>query len=277
MLLILIAVSLLPMMDAIAKELGQHYPVLQITWGRYVFTLLAILPGLLWRYPGLLLAVPRPGLQLLRGLAQVAATFLFFLTLTYLPLADTVALAFLYPLIVTALSPFVLGEQVGWRRYAAVGIGFLGAMLVVRPGLTVFQPASVFGLGIGLVFAVYILLTRKLGGVAPPLVSLGWVALIGVVVTSLLVPLVFVPMPWQDWLALVVIGMLGATAHHFMIRAFEMAPPSILSPLGYAEIIMAVLVGYFWFGDFPDGPTWGGIAVIAGAGLYVGWRERTAG
>jgi drug/metabolite transporter (DMT)-like permease len=277
MLLILVAVSLLPIMDALAKELGQHYPVLQITWGRYVFTLAAILPALLWRYRDRLFVVPHPGLQLLRGLAQLAATLLFFLTLTYLPLADTVALAFLYPLIVTALSPFVLGERVGWRRYAAVGVGFLGAMLVVRPGFSVFQPASLFGLGIGLVFAVYILITRKLGGVAPPLVSLGWVAMIGCAVTSLFVPFVWQPMAAADWLALVLIGLLGATAHHFMIRAYEMAPPSILSPLGYAEIVMAVIVGYAWFGDLPDAATWSGIAVIAGAGLYVGWRERRAG
>lgn len=277
MLLILIAVSLLPIMDALAKELGQHYPVLQITWGRYVFTLLAILPALLWRHRDRLLVIPHPGLQLLRGLAQLAATLLFFLTLTYLPLADTVALAFLYPLIVTALSPFVLGERVGWRRYAAVCTGFLGAMLVVRPGLGVFQPASILGLGIGFVFAIYILITRKLGGVAPPLVTLGWVAIIGVTVTSVLVPFVWQPMAAADWLALVMIGLLGAMAHHLMIRAYEMAPPSILSPLGYAEIVMAVIVGYAWFGDLPDAATWAGIAVIAGAGLYVGWRERAAG
>ncbi len=120
MLLMLVAVSLLPLMDAMAKELAQRYPVMQVTWGRYVFTLLWILPGLLLRYRDRLLPVPQPWLQLVRGLAQVGATFLFFLTLTFLPLADTVALAFLYPLIVTALSPFVLGERVGWRRYVAV-------------------------------------------------------------------------------------------------------------------------------------------------------------
>lgn len=276
-LLMLAAVTLLPVMDAIAKDLGERYPVIQVTWGRYVFTLACILPQLLWRYRAELVDIPQPGLQLLRGLAQLAATFLFFLTLTFLPLADTVALAFLYPLIVTALAPFVLGERVGWRRQAAVVAGFLGAMVIIRPGFEMFQPASILGLGIGLVFAVYILLTRKLRGQTPPLVTLGWVATIGVVVTSVLVPFVFVPMAWADWLGLVLIGILGAAAHQCIIRAFEMAPASVLSPLGYAEILMAALIGYLWFGDFPDGVTWAGITIIAGAGLYVGWREQRAG
>jgi drug/metabolite transporter (DMT)-like permease len=277
MLLMLMAVSLLPIMDAFAKDLGERYPVMQVTWGRYVFTLLCILPQLMLRYRTELLDIPQPGLQLVRGLAQVLATFLFFLTLTFLPLADTVALAFMYPLIVTALAPFVLGESVGWRRYAAVVLGFLGAMVIIRPGFEVFQPASVFGLGIGFAFALYILLTRKLRGRTPPLVTLGWVALIGVVVTSLMVPFVFVPMAWADWLGLFLIGVLGAMAHQCIIRAFEMAPASVLSPLGYAEILTAVLIGYLWFGDFPDGFTWAGILIIAGAGLYVGWREQRAG
>jgi drug/metabolite transporter (DMT)-like permease len=277
MLLMLMAVSLLPIMDAFAKDLGERYPVMQVTWGRYVFTLLCILPQLLLRYRAELLDIPQPGLQLVRGLAQVLATFLFFLTLTFLPLADTVALAFMYPLIVTALAPFVLDESVGWRRYAAVVLGFLGAMVIIRPGFEVFQPASIFGLGIGFAFALYILLTRKLRGRTPPLVTLGWVALIGVVVTSLMVPFVFVPMAWADWLGLLLIGVLGAMAHQCIIRAFEMAPASVLSPLGYAEILMAVLIGYLWFGDFPDGFTWAGILIIAGAGLYVGWREQRAG
>ena len=277
MLLMLVAVSLLPIMDAIAKDLGERYPVMQVTWGRYVFTLACILPQLLWRYRDQLLDIPQPALQLVRGLAQVLATFLFFLTLTFLPLADTVALAFMYPLIVTALAPFVLGESVGWRRYAAVVLGFIGALVIIRPGFEVFQPASIFGLGIGFAFAVYILLTRKLRGRTPPLVTLGWVAAIGVVTTSLLVPFVFEPMAWADWLGLALIGLLGAMAHQCIIRGFEMAPASVLSPLGYAEILMAVLIGYLWFGDFPDGFTWAGIFIIAGAGLYVGWRERRAG
>jgi len=277
MLLMLLAVSLLPIMDAIAKELTERYPVMQVTWGRYVFTLACIVPQLFWRYRDQLLAIPQPGLQLVRGLAQVSATFLFFLTLTFLPLADTVALAFMYPLIVTALAPFVLGESVGWRRCAAVALGFIGALVIIRPGLGVFQPASVFGLGIGFAFAVYILLTRKLRGRTPPLVTLGWVAAIGVVATSLVVPFVFVPMAWADWLGLLLIGLLGAMAHQCIIRAFEMAPAAVLSPLGYAEILMAVLIGYLWFGDLPDGFTWAGILIIAGAGLYVGWRERRAG
>lgn len=167
MLMLLVAVTLFPVMDAIAKELATRLPVLQITWGRYAFTVGVILPAILWRHHKALWPVPSPWLQLLRGLAQLAATFLFFLTLTYLPLADTVALAFLYPLVITLLSPLVLGETVGWRRHSAVAIGFLGALVIIRPGLGFFQPAALFGLGISLAGAVYLLITRRIAGQAP--------------------------------------------------------------------------------------------------------------
>lgn len=277
MLLLLAAVMLLPVVDTIAKDIMTRHHVWQVTWGRFLFTLLSILPALLLRHRSAFVTIRRPGLQLARGLAQFTSTFLFFLTLSYLPLADTVALAFLYPLLVTALSPFVLGERVGWRRYAAVAIGFLGALVIIRPGIGIFQPASLFGIGIGFTFAIYVLLTRKLGGLAPALVTLGWGSSVCVAVSSLFVSFVWLPMAWGDWLGLVAMGVLGALAYHLMIRAYEMAPAAVLSPMGYCEIIGAVILGYAWFGDFPDLLTWLGIVIIAGAGLYVGWRERRRG
>lgn len=277
MAMLLVAVTLFPVMDAIAKELATRLPVLQITWGRYAFTVGVILPAILWRHHKVLWPVPSPWLQLLRGLAQLAATFLFFLTLTYLPLADTVALAFLYPLVITLLSPLVLGETVGWRRYSAVAVGFLGALVIIRPGLGFFQPAALFGLGISLAGAVYLLITRRIAGQAPPLVSLVYASSISLLLSSLPLFWFWQPMAWGDWGAFVVIGALGAMCHGLLIYAFESAPASVLAPLGYAEMIMAVAVGYLWFGDFPDAMTWLGIAIIASAGLYVGWRERLAG
>lgn len=277
MAMLLLAVALFPVMDAIAKELATRLPVLQITWGRYAFTMAIILPAILARHRRALWPIPSPWLQLARGLAQLAATFLFFLTLTYLPLADTVALAFLYPLVITLLSPLVLGETVGWRRHAAVAVGFMGALVIIRPGLGFIQPAALLGLGISVAGAIYLLITRKIAGQAPPLVSLAYASTISLVLSSLPLPWVWQPMAWADWAAFVVIGALGAMCHGLLIHAFESAPASVLAPLGYAEMIMAVIVGYLWFGDFPDSVTWLGIAIIAAAGLYVGWRERRAG
>ena len=277
MLLLLLAVTLFPIMDSIAKELAKHLPVLQITWGRYAFTVALILPIVLWRHRAAFCIIPSPGLQLARGLAQLAGTFLFFLTLTHLPLADTVALAFLYPLVITLLSPLVLGERIGWRRHLAVAIGFLGALVIIRPGPGLVQPAALLGLGISVASAIYLLITRRIRGRAPPLVSLVYASTVSLALSTLPLAWIWQPMAAFDWLAFLVIGALGAACHGLLIQAFESAPASVLAPLGYAEIVMAVIVGYAWFGDFPDPVTWLGIAIIAATGLYVASRERRAG
>jgi len=271
--LLLIAVSVIPVMDALAKELGGRYPVLQVTWGRYFFNLVLILPIVFWRYGPRAFAVPQRGLQIVRGTLLLTATYLFFFTLTYLPLADTLALIFLYPLVVTLLSPWLLGEEVGWRRMAAVVMGFIGALIIIRPGTTMFQPVSLLGLGISLCLGLYMVMTRRLAGSAPSLVTLAYGALFGAVACSIAVPTVWTPPSALDWVAMVAMGGIAALGHLLIIRAYEAAPATVLAPLGYAEMVSAVIVGYLWFGDFPDALTWLGIAVIVASGVYVSWRE----
>ena len=128
-----------------------------------------------------LLLPDRSGLQLARSIFQVAAVSLFFSTLSYLPLADTLALCFLYPMITVGLAALLLGERVDARRWLAVLVGFLGALVIIRPGLGVFQPASLLGLLTSFVFAGFIILTRKLAGTAPPAVMLIWGTLVGTI------------------------------------------------------------------------------------------------
>jgi drug/metabolite transporter (DMT)-like permease len=161
---LLVAMSIVPVMDAIAKHLSATLPVIQITWARYVFHLAIAVPMVLTMHPLRALRPARVGLQLLRGVMLVISTYTFFLGVAYLPLADALALAFIAPLVVTALAPLLLGEHVGPRRFSAVGVGFLGALVIIRPGSGMVHWAAIYPLGAGISYALYVVLTRKLAG-----------------------------------------------------------------------------------------------------------------
>ncbi|MBM3571595.1 MAG: EamA/RhaT family transporter, partial [Alphaproteobacteria bacterium] len=149
-------------MDGCAKYLTQHYPVLEVTWGRYFFHFLVLLPVLLWRHGlGPLLRPAQLGLQLLRSVLLLISTILFFAGLMVMPIAEVLALALVAPLVVTALAPFLLNERVGIRRYSAVAIGFMGALLIIRPGSAMFQWAGLLGLSAGTIYAFYVVATRR--------------------------------------------------------------------------------------------------------------------
>lgn len=263
------ALMLLPIMDGFAKELTTRYPVLQVSWARFFFALLALLPfarGLTLRA---LLLPDQLGLQLTRSVLQVAAVSLFFLTISYLPLADALALAFLYPMITVALAALVLGERVDGRRWLVVLVGFVGAVVIIRPGLGVFHPASLLGLLTSFVFAGFIILTRKLAGTAPPAVILVWGTLVGAVLTTSLVPVVWVTPTLADLGMMLCMGVIGAAGHLLLLKAYELARASVLAPLGYVEMVGAVAVGWIAFGELPDGATWLGMAIIVVSGVYL--------
>jgi drug/metabolite transporter (DMT)-like permease len=266
---LLAAVAVLPVMDGIAKALTARYPVLEIAWARFFFAFVVLLPFALRQPARQLLLPPRLGLQLLRSVCQVLAVSMFFLTLSFLPLADTLAICFLYPLVTVALAGVLLGEAVGPRRWLAVAVGLLGALVIIRPGFGLFQPAALLGLATSLVFAVFIILTRTLAGSAPPSIILIWGTLVGAVLTTALLPLVWVTPSRADLLGMLAVGAIGALGHLLLLRAYELAPASLLAPIGYAEILGAALVGWGAFGDVPDLATWLGIAIISAAGSYV--------
>ncbi|MGF1609785.1 MAG: DMT family transporter [Kiloniellales bacterium] len=272
--LLVTAMAVVPVMDGIAKYLSASYPVSQIVWARYFFHMAILLPLVLWQYGKRGLLPRRPLAQLLRSSFLLCSTVFFFAAIALIPLADAIALVFISPLIVTACSPFVLGEQVGIRRWSAVLIGFLGALIVFRPGLGVFQLGSLLAVAAGSTYACYILATRKLSGSAPPLVTLLQTAVVGAVVMSLIVPFTWVAPAASDLALMAAMGAVAAGGHFLIIKAFERAPASLLAPYGYSEIVTATLIGYLVFGDFPDHWTWLGIAVIVAAGIYISLRER---
>ncbi len=274
--LMVAATAVLPVMDGIAKHLSSDYPLFQIVWARYFFHFLILCPVVLWRYGRQALLPPHPHLQVLRGGLLFVTTVLFFGAFSRIPLADALALIFIAPFVVTVLSALLLGESVGPHRWTAVVAGFIGACIIIRPGLNI-SFGALLGLGAGITFGLYLVTTRRLSGTVPPLVALAFTALLGAVAASFALPWVWVPLDATAWLLMLVIGLLAACGHFLMIRAFDFAPASVLAPYTYCEMVMAAIVGYFAFGDFPDAWTWLGIAVIVAAGLYVSYREHRLG
>ncbi|MGF1630871.1 MAG: DMT family transporter [Kiloniellaceae bacterium] len=231
----------------------------------------------LLRYGPRRLVPARPLLQLVRGGLLLASTILFFAAIARMPLADALALIFVSPLIVTALSPWVLGESVGPRRKIAVLVGFLGALLIIRPGFGSLQWPALLALGAGVVFGFYLLSTRRLAGSAPPLVTLTYSAAAGALLMTLIVPAVWVMPSTVDLAAMAMMGLIAAGGHFLLIKAFDFAPASLLAPFTYSEIIVTTVLGLLIFGDFPDSWTWAGIAVVIGSGIYISLRERASG
>ncbi len=278
--LLLLAQQLIPLLDTLAKLLTQDFSIWQVAWARFVFHLLPLLPLIYWRHGmAAFFRVRQPRLQMLRSLFMVAATCLFFGALARIPLADAVALIFIAPLVITALAPVFLGETVDARRWAAVGFGFLGVLIIVRPGFQSVELGTLLALGCGCAFAGYAIATRHLSLSAPPLVTLAMTAVVGSLVLSLLVVVegsLWRPPSGQEWAMMVALGMVAALAHLLMILAYERAPASLLAPFSYTEIVGASILGYLVFDQFPDLFTWIGIGIIIVSGIYNAWLGQRA-
>ncbi len=273
-LLMLVAMAILPLLDGFAKILGQHMPVLQIVWARMVFSTLVTLPFVLARGPARWWWPQNPGVLALRGILLMTSTWLFVIGLKHLPMADTLAIFFVMPLIVTALSPLVLKEHVDAQAWAAVAVGFAGTLIIIRPGFEELNIGVLAALGAGLSQAIYMLLTRKIAGVTDAMVTNLHTSLAGAVIASLLVPVVWTPPTTSDWALMLGIGVVAATGHYFIIRAYDFAPAPVLAPLAYTEMIGATVIGFLMFGDLPDRWTITGVLILIGSALYISLRHR---
>jgi len=271
--LVIAGAQLLSVMDGVAKYLAAEYPVLQISWARFVFHVLCVLPVVLWRH-GVRWLWPRHiGLHLTRGALQLSATVFFFASLAYISIVDAVAMVFVAPLVVTLLSPLVLGERVGVRRIAAAVVGFCGILLVIRPGSGVFHWASLLALGSGISLAWFLLVTRKMSGASPALVTLIFTGLLGALALSATLPFVWQPVTLPALGLMILLGVCAASGHLLIIKAYETAPASLLAPFGYSEIIAATVISYAIFAELPDTWGWLGISVVITSGLYIWMRE----
>jgi drug/metabolite transporter (DMT)-like permease len=275
--LTLAAMAILPVMDGLAKHLGAHLTVAQIVWGRMVFSALLLAPAVVMRHGMGALLPRRTGFHLVRTGLLLASNGLFIGALVTLPVADALALFFVYPLAVTALSPLLLGETVGVRRWSAVAVGFAGMLIIVRPGFQALNLGTLMALASGVTFALSMLMTRQVAGSAPPLVTAAFTAIAGAILMSPLVPLGWVAPAASEWLLLAAVGAISAAGHYLLVKAYEHGEAGLLAPLAYSEMIMAVVVGYVGFGDLPDRWTVVGVAVLIAAAIYIAWREWTLG
>jgi len=265
-------------MDATGKYLTSDFSTIEISWGRFGFHLLTAFLIILWDKRRLgLLRSRRPRLQLLRSAFLMGATASYFLAVRYIPLADASAIGFVSPLVLTALSVPFLGEHVGARRWAAVGFGFVAVLLIIRPGFGMAHWAMAMPLAVATFFAFYQIATRLLGPIDDWRTTLFYSGIVGFAVTSAALPLQWVPPDLRTWGLMAFMGFAGAVSHLFMIRAFTLAPASMLAPFGYTQLVWATLVGFAVFGDFPDLWTLVGAAAIILAGLYIWHRERELG
>jgi drug/metabolite transporter (DMT)-like permease len=273
--LMLVATLLFTVMDTIGKTLTASYPVQQVVWARYFFQfalMLLLIPrlgvaGLLW--------TKRPVVHITRGLLLALATYCMITAISIVPLADAYTITFTAPLLVTMLSIPLLKEQVGWRRLSAVAVGFLGVLIVFRPISEPVHWAMLLPLVTAVCFAVYQILTRKVSydSRETAFMMLFYLAWVGTAVMSAIVPHYWQTVAAGGWASMVGMGALGATGHLILIRALTIAPASLLSAFIYSQIVWALLIGYFWFGDVPNVWMLIGCTVIVASGLYVFYRE----
>ena len=265
---------LLPFMDGMAKHLSTEIHFIQVVWGRYFFmAILSILVTYFFfnhnlRWPKNL------QIQLSRSLFLFLSTVFFFFSISKISLAEALTLAFVSPIIVTILSIFLLNEKVGIRRLIAVLLGFVGALIVIRPGFNEINIATVAALGTGICYAFYIVSTRKLSSTDNPLLTLIFTGLSGAIVISLIVPFFWTWLNYSQWLILISLATIGTVAHFLLILSLNFAEASKLAPLAYFEIVTNVLIGYYFFNDFPNKWIWLGLFLIISSGIYISIREN---
>ena len=270
----LLAWVMLPIMDGFAKFLSTDLPVLQITWARYFFTVAFTFPIMLFFYRSQLKWSDKPKLQFIRGLILLTANICFFYSISVISLAKALTLAFVAPLIVTAFSPIFLGEKVGIRRWSAVIIGFVGSLVVIRPGFVEINLASLAALGTGIMYGFYLIITRKLSTSDNPLLTLLLTGVVGAIIISCIMPFVWAQPTINQWSMMAAIGIFACIGHLFLILSLKYADASKLAPFSYFEIITNIIIGYYFFSDFPDNWTFLGLFIIVLSGIYISRREN---
>jgi len=277
-LFICLAGLIFPMMNGVAKTLGADYSTVQVSWarafGHVVFMLAAFLP----RHGLGLLRTKRPRLQLARSATLFLSNLCFFYAVTFIPIPKAAAISMTAPLIVALLAWPMLGERTTPGRVAALGIGFAGVLVVIRPGTAVFHWASLFVLASASCYGLYQILTRIIAAADPPETSTVYSSVVGAFGIMLALPFVWeTPRGLFDVALFCSLGVLGALGHYCVAAALGYAPANVVSPFQYFQLLGSVAVGWYVFGDLPDALTWTGAAVVVLSGLYIGWSQTRRG
>jgi len=276
--LVIVAVACFATLDTTAKISTAAVPIMMAIWFRYFFQAVATTLVLLPRYGVSVLKTEHPRYQVLRGSLLLASSTLAFLSLRYMPLAEFTSVVLIAPLVVTLFAATVLKEEVSPLRWALVAGGFLGTIVILRPGSSIFSWAILLPLGLVVTNAWFQVLTSRLARTEKPLTIHFYSGWVGALIGSLALPFVWQPLPgWSWWALLCLMGFMATVGHFFLILAYQRAPASTLTPYLYAQIAFAMIGGWLVFSHVPDAASLVGMALIAvcgGAGAWLTVRER---
>jgi drug/metabolite transporter (DMT)-like permease len=275
------AVFTFTVMDAVIKEISQSFPTGEIIFFRNLFAFIPLLIFAFWRHGGLSLKTQRPWGHLMRGVFGVLSMYCFFRSYLELPLSDAIALGLSGPIFITVLSVPVLGEHVGWRRWSAVLVGFVGVLVMVRPGSTMFDPNAAWPLAAAVLYAAAMMSIRKLGSTEPSTTIVFHFTAFATLASLLTIPLGLND-PAQAWvmpsdpreiMLIVVIGVFGGIAQIFMTMAYQRARAATVASFDYTALVYGFLLGWMFFAEVPDAFLIIGGAIVVAAGIYIIHRE----
>ena len=265
--------------DGISRHLAQDYNVFMVVMIRYWFFAAFVMAIAARKAGGLRAAAAtrQPWLQAFRGVLLAAEVVVTVLAFTWFGLIETHAIFAVYPLLIAALSGPVLGEYVGWRRWTAIGIGFVGVLIILQPGWGVFSPLALVPLGASFMFALYGLLTRYAARQDSAATSFFWTGTTGAAFMTLIGIWFWEPMTLPDWGWMLTLCITGATGHYLLIKCYEVAEASAVQPFAYLQLPFAAAIGMMVFGEVLRPNVALGAAIIVGAGLFTLWRARQQG
>lgn len=272
--LTVVAMLFIAAMDATGKLLTQDYPIFQILGIRFaIFSAIAIFVTTrkvrLSRVRSNL-----AGLQIFRSLLLVCEVSVFIFAFSLMPLADVHAIVAIAPLIATLMAGLFLGEMIGTRRWISVAVGFVGALIIIRPGFGVMSWQALIPLLGAVLWAGYQILSRRVARADTPETTVLFTALVGLIVFGALAPFFWITPTGWGWALLILNGVLGSVGHYILIRAFNLAPASSLQPFSYALLLWAIIFGFLVFGELPDTLTFLGAGIVVAAGIFSSARRR---
>ena len=265
---------MLPFMDGLAKYLSSDMHFLQVVWGRYFFMLLITVIISYFFFRKYLIKPNNITIQIIRSFLLFITTILFFYSISIISLPEALTLAFISPIVVTVFSIILLKENVGLHRWIAVITGFLGVLIVMRPGFNEINLATLSALFAGIIYALFIIYTRKLSLTDSPFVTLIFTSIVGSVLISLIVPFYWINLNFNQILLLILLASIGSLGHFLIILSLQIGEASKLSPLGYFEIITNIFVSYAFFGYLGNFYMYAGLILIVLSGIYIVVREN---
>lgn len=265
--------------DGISRHLAGEYNVYMVVMIRYWFFAAFVITIAARKAGGIMAAArtSRPVIQMTRGALLAIEVCVMVTGFTILGLVESHAVFAAYPLLVAALSGPILGEKVGWRRWTAIGVGFIGVLFILKPGLGVFNPAAIIPLIAAVMFATYGLLTRYVARDDATATSFFWTGTTGAVVMTAVGLWFWEPMTGRDWILMAALCMTGSLGHWLLIRCYEVAEASAVQPFAYFQMVFAASVGIVVFGEALQINVAVGAGIVVAAGLFTLWRERQQG